>query len=170
MDKKKEFIVSYYERRGAQKKSDLRKFLKRIAKSKPRNMIKNSIALAEKTWEEVGCLNCANCCKKMTPTFKKVEVKRIAEHIGLSYKEYFEKYLTIDDDNGDIINKSTPCQHLNLKTNKCSVYEIRPADCRLFPHFQRKDFHDISYVIAENVAACPATLIFVEKLQHAIEG
>jgi Fe-S-cluster containining protein len=165
-----EFRVNYYERRGHQKKSDLRKFLKRIARSKPRNLVKTNIGLAEETWNEVSCLSCSNCCRKMTPTFKKSEIKRISSHLGMTSKEYFEKYLTIDADNGDIINQSTPCQHLDLVTNKCSVYEIRPDDCRLFPHFQRKDFHDISYVIAENVAACPATLIFVEKLQHAIEG
>jgi Fe-S-cluster containining protein len=165
-----EFRVSYFERRGRQKKSGLKKFLRRIERSRPRNLIKTNASLAEETWNEVSCLSCSNCCRKMTPTFKKTEVKRIAAHLGMSYKEYFNKYLEIDTDNGDIINKSTPCQHLDLVTHKCSVYEIRPDDCRLFPHFQRKDFHDISYVIAENVTYCPATLVFVEKLQNVIEG
>jgi Fe-S-cluster containining protein len=165
-----EFKVAYFERRGRQKKSDLKKFLKRVEKNKPRNLIKTNAGLAVETWNEVACLNCANCCKKMTPTFKKTEVKRIAAHMGMSYKQYFDKYLVVDEDNGDIVNQNTPCQHLDLATNKCNVYDIRPDDCRLFPHFQRKDFNDISYVIAENVVSCPATLIFVEKLKNVIEG
>jgi Fe-S-cluster containining protein len=155
--------------RGAQKKKELKKFLKRVEKNPPRGLLKTNAELTAQTWNEVDCLSCANCCKKMTPTFKKVEVKRIAEHIGMTYNDYFEKYLEIDEDNGDIVNKSTPCQHLDLSDNKCKVYDLRPADCRQFPHFQRKDFNDISYVIAENIPRCPATLIFVEKLQERLQ-
>jgi Fe-S-cluster containining protein len=162
-------IVSKYERRGAQKKKELKKFLKKIEKNPPRGLIKTNAAVAKETWSEVDCLDCANCCKKMTPTFKKAEIKRIAAFVGMTQKEYFDKYLEVDESNGDIVNKSTPCQHLNLKDNKCSVYEIRPADCRLFPHFERKDFNDVSYVIADNVPRCPATLVFVEKLFNQIE-
>lgn len=139
-----------------------------MEKNPPRGLLKTNAEVGAETWSEVDCLDCANCCKKMTPTFKKSEVKRIATHVGLTEKEYFEKYLMVDKDNGDIVNKSTPCQHLNLKDNKCGVYEIRPADCRLFPHFQRKDFNDISYVIADNVPRCPATLVFVEKLMERV--
>ncbi len=160
--------VNKLERRGAQKKKELKKFLKRIEKKSPKGLLKTNAEVAVETWAEVDCLACANCCKKMTPTFKKAEVKRIATHLGLSYKEYFDKYLEVDQDNGDIVNKSTPCQHLNMNDHKCDVYELRPADCRLFPHFQRKDFNDVSYVIAENIPRCPATLVFVEKLQERL--
>ena len=157
--------VNKLERRGAQKKKELKKFLKRVEKNPPRGLLKINAELGAETWSEVDCLDCANCCKKMTPTFKKSEIKRIALHVGLTPKEYFDKYLEVDSDNGDIVNKSTPCQHLNMKDHKCDVYELRPDDCRLFPHFQRKDFNDVSYVIADNVPRCPATLVFVEKLQ-----
>lgn len=80
-------------------------------------------------WAETKCLDCANCCRTMTPTFSKAEVKKIATHIGMTYQTYFDKYLKIDEDNGDIVNINQPCQHLNLKTNKCNVYDIRPKDC-----------------------------------------
>ncbi len=79
--------------RGAQKKKELKKFLKRVEKNPPRGLLKTNAELTAQTWNEIDCLSCANCCKKMTPTFKKVEVKRIAEHIGMTYTEYFEKYL-----------------------------------------------------------------------------
>jgi Fe-S-cluster containining protein len=162
--------IAKLNRRGAQKKRELRKFLKRVKKSPPRGLLKTNAELAAQTWTEVDCLGCANCCKKMTPTFKRSEVKRIAAYVGMSYDDYFKKYLKIDKEDGDIINKSTPCQHLNLTDNKCNVYEVRPDDCRLFPHFQRRDFNDISHVIAENVPRCPATLAFVEKLMDRVNG
>ena len=156
------------ERRGIQKKKELKKFLKRVEKNPPRGLLKTNAEVSVETWAEVDCLACSNCCRKMTPTFKRTEIKRIAAHVGLTSKEYFKQYLEVDKDNGDIVNKSTPCQHLNLIDNKCEVYEIRPADCRLFPHFERKDFNDISYVIAENIPRCPATLVFVEKLKERL--
>ncbi len=161
--------VQKLERRGIQKKKELKKFLKRVEKNPPKGLLKTNAEVGIETWAEVDCLACANCCRKMTPTFKRTEIKRIAAHVSMTSKEYFKKYLDVDKDNGDIVNKSTPCQHLNLIDNKCEVYEIRPADCRLFPHFQRKDFNDISYVIAENIPRCPATLVFVEKLQERLK-
>ncbi len=160
--------VKKLERRGAQKKKELKKFLKRIEKNPPRGLLKTNAEVGAETWSEVECLSCANCCKKMTPTFKKSEVKRIAAHMGMTHKEYFDKYLEMDEDNEDVVNKSTPCQHLDLTDNKCTIYEIRPDDCRLFPHFQRKDFNEISYVIADNIPRCPATLVFVEKLNERL--
>jgi Fe-S-cluster containining protein len=159
--------VKKFEQRGARKKKELRKFLKRISTKTPRGLLSTNAAVAKETWSEVECLSCANCCRKMTPTFKKSEIKRIAAFVGMKEDAYFEKYLE-KDASGDIVNRSTPCQHLNLEDNKCNVYEIRPSDCRLFPHFERKDFKDISYVIAENVSKCPATLVFVEKLQDRL--
>jgi len=159
--------VKRYENRGVSKKKELQKFLKRIRQKTPKGLLQVNARVAKATWKEADCLSCANCCLKMTPTFKKSEVKRLAANQGMSYDEYFDKYLKIDKA-GDIINRSTPCQHLDLKTNRCQVYEIRPSDCRLFPHFERKDFNDISDIIGSNIPRCPATLIFVEKLRDEL--
>ena len=156
-------------RRAHQRKKKLGLFLKRLAKQKPTNiqkLIKQADAAA---WQEVDCLDCANCCKTMTPTFKKAEIKVIAERVGMSYDKYYAKYLKVDEDNGDIINQNTPCQHLG-KDNKCKVYDVRPNDCRTFPHHVRKDFF---YQIQEktylgNIPRCPATLKFVENLEAIV--
>src|SRR5262249_42158164 len=119
---------------------------------------------------EVGCLDCANCCKKMTPTYNKADIKRIAGHFNQTPKEFYKKWLK-KDTNGDIVNKSTPCQFLG-KNNKCSIYEIRPLDCAEFPHMLRRDFRyqakEKTYT--NNMTYCPATLVFVEKLKERIEA
>jgi Fe-S-cluster containining protein len=121
-------------------------------------------------WQEISCTACANCCKIMTPTWRKGEIKKVAQYLGMDYTKYYEKYITTDEDNGDLINKNTPCQHLNLKNNMCKIYEVRPRDCRHFPHLVRKDFADQTKIYIDNLHRCPATLRFIEKLEKAINS
>ena len=156
-------------RRAHQRKKKLGLFLKKLARQKPTNIQKLIKKADTAAWSEVDCLDCANCCKTMTPTFKKAEIKAIAERVKMTEKKYFDKYLKVDDDNGDIVNQNTPCQHLG-KDNKCKVYDIRPNDCRTFPHHIRKDFF---YQIEEktylnNLPRCPATLKFIENLETIV--
>jgi len=68
----------------------------------------------------------------------------------------------------DWMNKSTPCQFLNLEDNKCSIYEIRPEDCSNFPHISRK-YKDYGYIHKQNVEYCPATFKLVEKMMQEIK-
>jgi Fe-S-cluster containining protein len=156
-------------RRAHQKKKGLALFLKKLNRKKPKN-IQSIIKRADsEAFAETACLDCANCCKTMTPTFKQSEIKAISARVGMTHKKYFDKYLKVDEDNGDIVNQNTPCQHLG-KDNKCKVYDIRPHDCRTFPHHIRKDFF---YQVTEktyinNLPRCPATLRFVENLERIV--
>lgn len=156
-------------KRGKDNKSLLSRRMTKVAKLLKKTPTKLLKQVNESVWAEVDCLECANCCKTMTPTFTKAEVKKIAAHFQISYKQYYEKYLSYDEKDKDIINKSTPCQHL-MKDNKCEIYPIRPKDCSGFPHFVRKDFH---YQVEQktyqnNIPRCPATLLFVEKLTATV--
>ena len=102
--------------------------------------------------------------EKFTPL-----VKRIAHHMGMTYKEYFKKHLYYDD-SGDIMNKKTPCQHL-LKNNMCGIYEMRPIDCSGFPHTHNRDFKlYISSTHIQNLDYCPATMFIVEKMFEKVVG
>ena len=165
-----ELNVKKYQRRAARKKKSLTKFLKKLGKSKTRGILKITAEVDKEVWKEVACLDCANCCKKMTPTYTRKDINRIAKHFNQTYKEFYDKWLKVDE-NKDIINKKTPCQFLG-KDHKCTIYAIRPVDCATFPHFTRKDFrYQVQEkVFNQNVSYCPATLIFVEKLQERMEA
>ncbi|MCW3127583.1 MAG: hypothetical protein JWO03_3241 [Bacteroidetes bacterium] len=163
------FNVPALIRRAQQKKKKLGLFLKKLRRQKPKNIQKLIKEADKAAWAEVDCLACANCCKTMTPTFTKAEVRRISERVGMTYDKYFNKYLKIDEDNGDIVNQNTPCQHLG-KDNKCKVYDIRPGDCSGFPHHVRGDFfYQVGEKLYENnMPRCPATLKFVENLERIV--
>ena len=115
-------------------------------------------------------MECANCCKTMTPTYSKKDVNRISKHFNMTYQQFYDRWLK-EDDNKDTVNKSTPCQFLG-KDNKCTIYSIRPLDCSEFPHLNRKDFRyqAKSEIYKQNLTLCPATLALVEKLKVAIEA
>lgn len=164
------FNVEKYRRRAYRKKKKLAQFLKRVGKSPVKGLLKQTAAIDKEVWKEVHCLDCANCCKKMTPTYTRKDINRIAGYFKMTYKAFYDKWLKTDE-NKDIINKSTPCQFLG-KDNKCSIYSIRPADCHEFPHTLKRDFRyqakEKTYT--NNLTFCPATLVFVEKLQKALES
>ncbi len=84
--------------------------------------------------------------------------------------EAFIKKWLRKDRSGDYLNKTEPCQFLNLENNYCSIYEIRPADCAGFPHHTKKQFADYAHVFKQNVEYCPATYKLVEKMQEKLEG
>ena len=140
-----------------------RKFLNKSEKQPPSAIDKITPEVEKEVWKEIDCLSCANCCKKMTPTFTKTDLKRISAHFGQTPDEFRKQWLT-KDRNKDLVNKNQPCQFLNLKDNKCSIYAIRPVDCAGFPHLSKKKWVEYAHVHKQNIDYCPATYRMVEKI------
>lgn len=151
------------------KKKSLIAFLKKFDKKYIRGISSLIDEADTQTWQQVDCLQCANCCKVMTPTFTKTDLTRISKHFKMSEKAFYDKWLSTDEDTKDKVNKIQPCQFLNLKDNKCSIYAIRPEDCATFPHFKKKPFADFNHIHTQNIDYCPATFMFISKLQEKIE-
>ena len=150
-------------------KRSFRNFLNRLEKKMPAGLKKLTRRLETEVWKEVDCLSCANCCKKMTPTFTAKDIRRISAHFGMTDAEFRSKWL-IREKGGDRdwMNLSTPCQFLDLKTNFCSIYAIRPADCAGFPHLS-KNLEDYGHVLKQNIEYCPAAFKLVEKMKLAFK-
>jgi Fe-S-cluster containining protein len=145
-----------------------RYFLTRTETVKPRGLDAVVKEADKEVWKETDCLQCANCCKTMTPTFTTTDIKRIAAHFGQTPDAFKEKWLFKERSTGDWMNKKQPCQFLDLKTNKCSIYSIRPADCAGFPHHTKRHFTDWVHVYKQNVEYCPATFRLVEKMMERV--
>lgn len=155
-----------FKKKAQKNKRIFRRFLSKLEKNPPRAFKKSIAEIEKQVWVETDCLSCANCCKTMTPTFTKQDMKRISAHFGQTVGEFQEKWLKRErGGERDWLNKSEPCQFLNLKDNKCSIYEIRPADCAGFPHLTKK-FSDFAHIHKQNVEYCPATYKLVEKMME----
>jgi Fe-S-cluster containining protein len=146
-----------------------RRFLTKLEKNPPRKLDSLAVEMDKAVWGETDCLACANCCKTMTPTFTDKDVKRIAAHLAMTEEAFRKKWLK-KDRSGDWINTKQPCQFLNLKDNKCSIYEVRPADCAGFPHHTRRHMVDYMHVFKQNIEYCPATFRLVERMMERVNG
>jgi len=158
---------SYRKKLSIYRKS-FRSFLLRTEKNEPAGINKLSSAVEPHVWAEVDCLSCANCCKSMTPTFTPQDLKRISRHFNQTPEAFRKQWLK--KSNNDLVNKTEPCQFLNLVDNKCSIYEIRPADCSGFPHLSKKRWSEYAHVHKQNIDFCPATFKMVEKMKLLVDG
>jgi len=153
-------IVRYNKRR-------MKRFLTQLEKKPPRGL-DTMVAAADKSiWGKTDCLHFANCCKTMSPTYTKKDVRRISEYLGMTQKSFRKKWL-FKDAGGDWLNVSQPCQFLNKETNMCNIYDVRPRDCAGFPHHTKKKMVDYMPVYKQNIEFCPATYRIVEMLQEKI--
>ncbi|MGZ8517493.1 MAG: YkgJ family cysteine cluster protein, partial [Chitinophagaceae bacterium] len=168
MNEMKPVNLRSFKKKVSHTKRSFRKFLTKLEKTPPKGLTNLTIALEREVWQEVDCLSCANCCKTMTPTFNKADLKRISAHFGQTVEEFQKQWLYKErKKDGDWLNKKQPCQFLNLQDNKCSIYAIRPADCAGFPHLPRK-LKDYVHVHKQNLEYCPATYRLVEKMMKSI--
>jgi uncharacterized protein len=148
-------------------KKRLRSFLTRIEKKDAKNLHLVTLEANELSWAKTDCMDCANCCKTMSPTYTQRDIIRIAKFLGMTVRAFKEKWL-YKDRTGDWLNKSKPCQFLDIKTNLCGIYEVRPGDCAGFPHHGTKKIKDYLHVYKQNVEFCPATYRLVEFMEEGI--
>ena len=147
-------------------KKRVKSFLSRLEKKDPKGLDKLKLEADKAAWSRTDCLDCANCCKTMSPTYTGKDIKRISSHLGMSDKAFREKYL-YKDKTGDWMNVKQPCQFLDLNTNKCDIYAVRPRDCAEFPHHNKKKMTEYMHMYKQNIEYCPATYRVVEYIMEA---
>lgn len=146
-------------------KRRIKSFLTRLENKPLRGLDKITAEGDKESWKRTDCLDCANCCKTMSPTYTKEDVKRISKHLGMTEKAFREKWL-YKDKTGDWMNVKQPCQFLDLKTNMCNIYAVRPRDCAGFPHHTKKKMVEYMHMYKQNIEYCPATYRVVEYIME----
>ena len=149
-------------------KRRMKGFLTKLERDVPRGLDRVVSGADRVVWKEINCLDCANCCKTMSPTYTRRDVQRIARHLGLTEKAFRRKWL-YKDKSGDWMNVNQPCQFLDTETNMCGIYEVRPRDCAGFPHHTKKRMVDYMHMYKQNIEYCPATYRVVEIIRESIE-
>jgi Fe-S-cluster containining protein len=156
-----------FQQKVSEQKRRMRAFLTRTENNPPKGLDAMVKDIDREVWQEVDCLSCSNCCRKMTPTFTEGDVRRISKYLDMSAETFRERWLRLDR-NGDWMNRTQPCQFLDSKTNMCSIYDVRPKDCAGFPHLTRRKMTDYMVWHRQNVEYCPATFKMVEKLMDRV--
>jgi Fe-S-cluster containining protein len=118
-------------------------------------------------FEEIDCLECANCCKTTPAILTTSDIKRIARHIDLPPKTFKHRYV-LEDLDGELSFKSVPCVFLR-EDNKCSIYEVRPESCRDYPHTASGAFKKRLQIHRENMDICPAAFEIIRRMQASLK-
>ncbi len=152
--------------KAADRRKENQQYFQKMRKKKPKQLDETVAALHDEVFEEVDCLQCANCCKTTSPVFTDKDIERIAKHLRMRPAIFVETYLHIDEDQDYVLNEA-PCPFLGLD-HYCSIYDVRPKACREYPHTNRKRFHQILSLTLKNTEICPAAFEVVERLKAAL--
>ena len=158
--------LEFYKSQALQKQKEHKKFLEGLKKKPPKNLDYTVIETHDEVFEEIDCLECANCCKTTGPLYTEKDIERIAKHLRMKSADFEKKFLRIDEDQDKVL-QHLPCFFLN-EDNTCSIYEVRPKACREFPHTDRNKFYQISNFTLKNVAICPAAFNIVEEMKKKL--
>ena len=119
-------------------------------------------ALNELSIITCDCSHCGNCCKRcgelsLTP----LDVFNISHYLGMSAKEFIEKYCDIGK-GFDVCIRSNESTKLCIfftrdseNGNFCKIYEVRPRTCYLYPLKPRLESRDAFFI--DSAATCPTS-------------
>lgn len=148
-----------WKKKSKDKKKQFKRFLETTNESA---LIRKLPELHEEVFSKINCLDCANCCKNHSPTFKTPDIKRISKHLRMKESAFIDEYLKLDEDN-DMVLKQTPCTFLNTD-NTCRIYDVRPSDCSRYPYTDEDVFVKRKALTLANSSVCPAVYHILEKV------
>ena len=149
--------------RARQERKANKKWASKTKARPPRDLDERFHAAHEEVFEEIDCLECANCCKTTSPIFRDVDIDRLARHLNVRPAELVQRHLHLDGE-GDYVLNVAPCPFLG-PDNYCSVYAARPRACREYPHTDRKNMLQILPLTVRNTLVCPAVGEVMRRLR-----
>jgi Fe-S-cluster containining protein len=140
------------------------KFFKWLKSKKPKDLDHQVRTFHEEVFENIDCLDCANCCKTTSPSFYHKDIERIAKAMKIKPSQFIDSYLKLDQDDEVYMLKQEPCPFLS-GDNTCMHYPARPLACKEYPHTDRKRFHQLISISLHNTLICPAVFEITNKLK-----
>ncbi len=155
-----------FAKKADKKKDKLIKFLNKLDKIVPEDMPVLVAEVDKQVWEDIDCLECANCCKNHSPRFKNPDIKRIAKVLRMKEGDLVAQYLKLDEDN-DYVLQQSPCPFL-ADDNTCNIYDDRPSDCRRYPYTDEDVIIKRVPLTLKNATVCPITFHVLERLKEVV--
>lgn len=148
-----------WKKKSKEHQKQYKRFFEKVSESK---LIKQLPDLHDEAFSNINCLDCGNCCKNHSPTFKTTDIKRISKYLGIKDTSFIEQYLKLDEEN-DMVVQSTPCAFLE-PDNTCRIYDVRPSDCARYPYTDEDVFVKRKQLTMANSMVCPAVFHILEKI------
>lgn len=125
------------------------------------------LRVVDNVQSQIDCTQCGYCCQVLSPILTQGDIKRISSFLKLSPQEFTVKYLEQKQDDTYRI-KQMPCPLLEDK--KCTIYPLRPKECRDYPHLKKKEpITSRMYNFLTNVSMCPIAFNAWEEYKRIIK-
>ncbi len=147
-----------WQKKSQQNKKSYTRWLK---SKEAKKSLKKLPDLHDEIFSQIDCLDCARCCKNISPRFKVPDISRISKHLDMKESVMIEKYLRVDED-GDFVVQHSPCPFLE-EDHSCRIYEVRPRDCSRYPYTDSDQFVKRPQITVHNSVICPAVHLMLEK-------
>jgi len=145
------------------RKKENKKLLQNLKKQKPKELDKIINELHELAFEFIDCMECANCCKTISPSVQDNDIQKIAKSLKIKPSAVVNKYMHLDEEQDYVMNVS-PCPFL-MADNYCEIYHSRPLACKSYPHTDRNRINQILDLTLKNTLTCPAVSFIFEELK-----
>lgn len=146
--------LKLYQTKAQEQYKNHKKLSLALKKKKPKDLDAVTHQLHDDAFEKIDCLECANCCKSISPIVRDKDIQRIAKYLKVKPSAFVTEYLLLDNE-GDYVFKIQPCPFLGAD-NYCSIYSARPKACAEYPHTDRKKFRQLLPLSLKNTIVCPA--------------
>lgn len=160
-------LLSDWEKKAKEQQKSYKQFLQKMQLKKGKGAERHLPDLHEEAFSKIDCLQCAGCCKSISPRFKTPDIKKVSKYLGLRESVFIETYLRLDDD-GDYVVKRSPCPFLGAD-NYCGIYDVRPGDCRNYPYTDSDEFFKRPNTTLLNSTICPAVYYVLERLKAVVK-
>jgi Fe-S-cluster containining protein len=127
----------------------------------------DSTEIIEQVWNEIDCKSCANCCKSSAASIDIDDIKRISNHLNMSSGDFINKFLNKknkDNEPDSWVINTKPCPFLNLGSNLCTIYDVRPTACSAWPNIESNTLTQNHDIHSYSILHCPATYRWVELM------
>lgn len=126
------------------------------------------LRIVEEVQSQIDCTQCGYCCQILSPIVTEGDIKRISSYLKLSPQEFTVRYLEQKEDHTYRI-KTKPCFFLENKI--CTIYPIRPKECRDYPHLNKKEpIISRMYNFLNNVSMCPIAFNVWQEYKRIIKS
>lgn len=111
----------------------------------------------------INCTLCGNCCKSLMINVEQNDITRLSNYLKIKVEIVKEKYLETSGTGTLAIMNKIPCHF--LQENKCTVYEARPGECRVFPGLDLPNFQKRLFAFFIHYETCPIVFYSIEMLK-----
>ncbi len=126
--------------------------------------------LTHEAMAQVDCIACHNCCVVLTAQATAAEVVGMCGWLGVTENQFAQRYIVDSPMANPVLRKHEPSAGQGgacaLSCNgRCTVYGVRPADCRAYPLLLGTDFRTRLWSIVDNCHVCPIVSAVYEELK-----